>query len=208
MSNNRKLNEVRSAKRLILRSSEALLGICQGIMADNQLNNEEIDFLQCWLEEHSDITDTFPADVLIANIKEALADGHISEHERNNIIHIIKAIIGGTMQETGATSGLSTTLPLNHDAKVAIDDNIFSFTGTFKAGNRKHIESLTVDAGGSIAKGVNKQLNFLVIGEVATTSWVNTSFGRKIEKAVSYQKNGQHLYIINEDMWASALNNQ
>jgi hypothetical protein len=34
---------------------------------------------------------------------------------------------------------------------------------------------------------------------------VHTSFGRKIEKAVSYRQSGVRLAIISEDYWAGSL---
>jgi hypothetical protein len=40
---------------------------------------------------------------------------------------------------------------------------------------------------------------------MTTQSWANTSFGRKIEKAVGYQKKGSPLLIVSEEQWARYL---
>jgi hypothetical protein len=45
----------------------------------------------------------------------------------------------------------------------------------------------------------------LIVGTFGSRDWVHTSFGRKIEKAVTYRRAGQRLAIISEDHWAGSL---
>jgi hypothetical protein len=50
--------------------------------------------------------------------------------------------------------------------------------------------------GGINAKGVNKTLNYLVLGTYMTDSWAHENYGRKIERAMEYREKGVDLVII------------
>lgn len=45
------------------------------------------------------------------------------------------------------------------------------------------------------------KLDYLVLGPLVTPSWAHTSFGRKIEKAIDYQRRGCLIEIIDESGW-------
>ena len=47
--------------------------------------------------------------------------------------------------------------------------------------------------------------DYLVIGNYATDSWIHSSYGRKIEKAVDMKAKGHHIKIISESHWTSFL---
>lgn len=82
------VNEVRQ-------SLGALLGIATGLLADRQLNDPEIRFLNDWLEAHDAIAAVWPGDILHDRVKAVLADGKISESERAHLIETIEQILGG-----------------------------------------------------------------------------------------------------------------
>jgi hypothetical protein len=44
-----------------------------------------------------------------------------------------------------------------------------------------------------------------VIGEYATDAWQNSSFGRKIEKAVAMREAGSPISIVSEAHWRLAM---
>lgn len=82
----------------------------------------------------------------------------------------------------------------------------FLFTGTCAFGNRKQCQEATDSLGGINAKGVNKSLNYLVLGTYVTDSWAHENYGRKIEKAMVYRDKGVDLVIITEEHSANAGN--
>ncbi|MEM0952327.1 MAG: NAD-dependent DNA ligase [Cyanobacteria bacterium P01_H01_bin.74] len=185
-----------------------LLGICQGLMADNVLNESEFYFLRQWLLENEEQLTQWPGTTLMDKIKEILDDGIVEQSELDEMRDLLSQIIGGTLQETGTASGNSTDLPINAEANIIIPDNTFCFTGIFRAGARKTCETLTRNAGGYPSKNVVKALDYLVIGVLPTVSWINTSYGTKIVKAVEFQKKSKSdlkPLIVTEDMWEAAL---
>jgi len=93
---------------------------------------------------------------------------------------------------------------MNPPPVVTFSDSTFLFTGTFAYGVRKDCHAVTENLGGIISKGVNKKLNYLVIGSYVTDSWAHETFGRKIEKAMDYRDTTPSLKIISEEHWANA----
>jgi len=196
-----------SEKHKLRKSCESLLGICTGIIADDTLNEKEIRFLDQWLRDNEDIASVWPGEVMARRIREVLADNIVTNEELEYLKQTLNELIGSTIQETGAIGGLSTTLPLNDDRAqpVVFQDNAFCFTGNFLYGTRSACERAVMQRGGMAFDGVRMNLEYLVIGTMISPDWANTSFGRKIEKAIEYQNKGRQILIISEEHWVKYL---
>ncbi len=195
----------RVEQRILKRSCESLLGLCEGIMIDGDLSNDKIYFLGQWLEEHQELATAWPGEVLFTKINEVLADGVITAKERTHLKETLRQLIGSRFEETGAIGGLATTLPVESVDKVRFTNHFFCFTGTFLFGTRAACERAIEKRGGIPLVRIRRDLDYLVIGTLTTQAWANTSFGRKIEKAVAYKKSGCHVKIISEKDWTQAL---
>jgi hypothetical protein len=191
--------------RLLKRSCETLLGMCNGMLADGELSDYEILFLNNWLTENDDIADTWPGEILYERIRAALADGVIDDSDRSSLLATVKCLIGSTFQEAGATSGFSRGFPVNAIDGIDFAGKVFCFTGQFLFGTREACHRATVRVGGVPSRRINQKLNYLVIGTMSARPWANTSLGRKIEKAVDYQKSGSPLLIVDEATWVGCL---
>ena len=191
--------------RLLTRSCEALLGVCQGLLADHVLNESELHFLTLWLQDHPDIADVWPGAVIAGRIRDILADRIVTEDELQQLKEVLKSILGGTWEDTGAATGLPTELPIQDNTPVVVIDRKFCFSGKFVFGTRSACENFVVARGGIVNAGITKDLDFLVIGTFISPDWLNTSFGRKIEKAIVYQQEGCKLRIVSEKHWSEAI---
>lgn len=189
------------------KSCESLLGICTGIIADDTLNEREVRFLDLWLNDNADISTVWPGEVIARRIREVLADGIVTTDELDHLKQTISELIGGTLQETGAIGGLSTSLPLNDDRAVPVNfqDTAFCFTGNFLYGTRSACERAVMQRGAMAFDGIRKNLEYLVVGTMVSADWANSSHGRKIEKAVEYQQKGCPILIISEQHWVKYL---
>lgn len=192
-------------QRQLKRSCESLLGICAGLLADGDLNDREILFLQTWLSEHDEISHTWPGEVLVIQVRDILSDGLITDEKREHLTKTLSDLIGGTLEETGATSGLSTKLPIDDVSQIVINGCIFCFTGSFLYGTRAACERAITERGGFASPTVRRDVNYLVIGTMASRDWAHTSHGRKIEKAIEYKGMGCQINIIAEDQWMQFL---
>jgi hypothetical protein len=78
----------------------------------------------------------------------------------------------------------------------------FCFTGTPKKGTKKDLANATIDQGGLVVGNVRKDLNYLVVGGAGSECWAFACYGRKIEMAMSYRKEGLPIQLVHEfDFW-------
>jgi NAD-dependent DNA ligase len=203
--NNLDLKARASTNRLLQRGCESLIGICSGLIADGELNDKEITYLRLWLKENSELCDSWPAEVIFRRVEDVLADGQITSEERSYLKETLENLVGGSFTDTGAVQTGSTALPVNENAVVKITDNSFCFTGQFVFGTRGACEKATTNLGGKCSSLINKKINYLVIGEMASRDWKYSSHGLKIQQAIALQSQGLNLHIISEAMWFAEI---
>ncbi len=191
--------------RILGRSCESLIGICAGELADGVFNDEEIRFLDLWLDDHSQIAETWPGEVIYARVKEILRDGVISEEERAYLKETLSQLIGGTLQETGGSFPGPSKLPVDRSAVVEIQSRLFCFTGNFLYGTRSACVRAVTVRGGIAQERVSMDLDYLVVGTMTSEDWIHSTFGRKIEKAVEFRDRGRKVRIVGENQWVAAL---
>jgi len=194
-----------NASRVLARSCESLLGICQGLVADDTLNEREVVFLQLWLRDNIEIASVWPGCVVAERIESIVNDGVVTESELEDLKAVLASLLGGSLETTGATGGLSTTLPLDRAAKVVFPGKNFCFTGKFLYGTRKRCSAAVIALGGECVDSICHKMDYLVVGTLVSANWAYSSLGRKIESAVELQKNGHGLAIIGEEQWNEAI---
>ena len=190
--------------RLLRRGSSCVLAAKELLIADGELNNQELQFLSTWLAENQDLAATWPGEVIYKRVKEVLADGAISHEERDYLQKTLTELVGGSFAEDGAISSEPTDLPVDPSAIVQIPELSFCFTGHFLFGTRSACEKAVAHRGGRISS-VNKKLDFLVIGELSSKDWKYSSFGTKIESAMKLKQDGAPISIVTEAQWSRAL---
>ena len=105
-----------------------------------------------------------------------------------------------------ATENASTSLPLDKPIpKILFNKKRYVFTGKFALGPREECQKRTTSAGGACDSALSKRTNFLVIGTFGSRDWIQTSYGRKIEKAVALKDKGAPIAIVSEDSSAASL---
>lgn len=189
-------------QRNLRKSMQALLGLCQGLIADDRLSPEEIVFLDTWLKENDAVTREWPGTVIACRVARILADGIVTSEEADDLKETLAQITGDAFKEHGVASGMSMSFPVTPVHSILFEGRSFCFTGKFIYGPRARCQQATEALGGSCAGNVTQQLDFLVIGGLASRDWVNTSYGRKIQKAVQYRDRGSAIAIIDEENWA------
>lgn len=189
-----------------IKAINTLYGLIMGMTADGVINEEEINFLNLWLSDNEVYTDIFPLNVIKNRIDNILADGVITSEEFDDFNKTLATIIGGTYQETGSPGGFSTSYGVESPDSVIIHGSTFCFTGAFVYGTRDKCEAVISSFGGKPVSGVNKNLDYLIIGALASRDWIATSHGRKIEKAFHYKEKGYPITIVEEETWVKFLN--
>lgn len=80
------------------------------------------------------------------------------------------------------------------------------FTGALSRMTRKDASQLVLDVGGIPADSLNKETNFLVIGNEDFKSCVKNGKSTKMLKAEQMQKKGIDIQVISEDLFFEMLN--
>lgn len=192
--------------RLLTRSAQTLLGICSGLIADGDLNDAEISFLQTWLLENQDIVSVWPGSVIADRIKSSIANGNISETDRSDLLATLRELTGTNFSETGSAQADSpANLPVDDAVNVNFADMQFCFSGKFIYGTRETCHRTTNALGGIVAQNVAHDLDYLVIGSLIKRDWAYESYGRKIEKAAQLRQANGRPAIISEAHWTAAV---
>lgn len=185
------------------RQIDTLIGLSKGIAANGAVDQAEAQFLLNWLIQSRQATENPVILNLLAKIDDMLEDGVLGQDESKELLSTLQRISGppSVIAELAKT----TTLPLdNPPPPIEFESRVFLFTGTCAFGTRKQCRDAVKRLGGTIAGGVTKKLDYLVIGTYVTDSWAHENYGRKIEKAMAYRDQGVGLAIVSESDWAQA----
>ena len=193
----------------ITSSIQFLAGMIHGMMADNELGDDEIKALYAWTKANDFLAGTYPFDEIYSLLSSILSDRKITEDERNTLIAFLSNIIEFKdslnltekefvdLREHYSVDGICATCP-----EIHIDGRSFCFTGEFHHGKRSEIAAKVKELGGSSKSSVSSKTDYLVVGNAGNPCWAYACYGRKIEDAVNLRKNGGHILIVNEnDFW-------
>ena len=183
---------------------DELIGICRGVIADDNVDEREAIFLGQWIENHRDIANRWPVNVLYARITEMLKDGVLSKDEQGELLRTLQELTGesSTYQEPNR----STTLPINRPAPdIEFAGKTFCLTGQFVFGSKIECEETVAELGGMVDQAPTQDTDYLVIGEVCSPEWEHTSFGKSIEVAVKMQSQGHDIKILSEEHWVDCM---
>lgn len=191
------------SERISSRQIDELIGLARGLCADNQLNQLEVEFLEKWLAANSGVSDQPLIRTLYERIGQILADGLVTEDERGELFATLQALSAGDF-ELGEVLK-ATSLPLCSPVpEIVFPNRRFTFTGTFKLGNRRDCESVVEDRG-AIPGPLSFKTNYLVIGLYATESWKHSAFGNKILDACEMRSSGVPIGIVSEEHWTKFI---
>jgi len=192
-------------ERIDRKSVDALIGISVGLIADDQINQLEAQFLQKWIETNLAHLDDPVVNILFRRLNDMLSDGILSAEEAEDLMLLLKQFTG-IAPASNALALRVSSLPLN-DPLPIIDwsDRTFMLTGTMAYGPRKSCESLIVERGGLIGAGVSKKVHYLIVGSVGNEQWLHSSYGTKIKRAVELRESGIPIAIVSEEHWQKAL---
>jgi|TARA_B110000196_G_scaffold302830_1_gene298154 NAD-dependent DNA ligase len=194
----------RGASRVQDRLIDELIGISRGVIADGIVDEQEAIFIGQWIEQHREVSDKWPVNILYTRLVEMLKDGVLSKDEQKELMATLRDITGesSVFQEPNR----STTLPLDNPAPVIdFEDKTFCLTGRFVFGTLRDCEETIVDMSGSVVQSPSQETDYLVIGELGSPDWVHTTFGRSIERGVELKQQGFAIKIVSEEHWVNSL---
>lgn len=189
------------------RKISELIGMIRMVMNDGELEHGEADFLLQWLEANRECAGTWPASALYPRLVSALEDGVIDPEEERELLELLMKTIGRPDSPApGVAASYATKLPITEPAPLVIfEARSFCFTGKLMSGTRPWALQQVQDRGGLAADNITKKLHYLVIGDLGSRDWAQSTHGRKIEKALAYITDGAQLAILSEEHWFNSL---
>jgi len=188
---------------------QRLHGILHGILADNVITDEEIYALQTWLDDNTDLVNSYPYDEICSLLLAILKDGVIDEQERN-ILKLFFSEFIDTTQSININAleieQLSKEITIGgicmSNPDIQFEGRLFCFTGMSAKAKRSDIAKLIESLGGKYNDNVLENTDYLIVGNEGNPCWAFSCYGRKIEKAMKMRKAGKRICIVNEiDFW-------
>lgn len=180
-----------------------LEGLCKGMLANHELSDVEIKYLNWFLSVNGALKNNYPGKELYNLVTEIAKDGVITDSERAELKVALAAFTGCDL-ESGIVDGLATKLPLDHIDDLNLKGAVVCLTGEFLHGKRSVCEDEVKLQGATVISNITQKLDYLIIGTMSSKDWRYKSHGRKIEKAVEYRDSkGIPLKIISEEQWKS-----
>ncbi|MCG8275379.1 BRCT domain-containing protein [Stenotrophomonas sp. NLF4-10] len=189
------------------RSTNELVGICRGLLADGHVSQMEAEFLKDWIERNAAFVGEYPFAPIYRLLSEILQDGVIDSDESADLHDTLIRFVGGeTFDQRAETASLSTSLPITEpQPRIEHSGAIFVVTGTFAYGPRSRVQAEIEQRGGAIGASPSKKTGYLVIGELGSRDWINSNAGTKIIKAVELRGAGHPIAIVSEQHWTAHL---
>ena len=181
-----------------------LLGLCRGLIADGKIDQNEADTLHTWLMTHEETIDN----PVMTAFQRKLRDFTRREAERSNknieLLQLLDGLVGGKT-EVGECLRATTLWLDDPPPKVVFENRKFCLTGRFSYGKRSQCEEEIRARRGSCQSSPGKKTDYLVIGSYAEGTWIQSAYGRKIERAVALRADGSPIRIISEAHWLESM---
>lgn len=192
-----------NAQNNIQKAIDQLSGICCGILADGVVSEKEAKFFADWIRTTAAMEPVWPFTDILTRVERIFSDGICSDEEREELKEVMQTICGQKAEaDPGAT--FSSDLPLDRPEPelIVFPQRVFTITGKFAYGTRsKVMEAIEQKGGVASDSHPTKSSNYLVIGVFASRDWINTNYGRKIERAVQLRESSSGITIISEECW-------
>lgn len=196
---------------LVTASLQQLQGLCHGILADGEINDEELAGLRRWLDSHTELRRFYPFDEVETIIEAILSGGTFGNDESLMLKALFlqyadireESVRSLLVSEVGDTYNLKGFCALSPD--IHFEDKRFCFTGESPLATRPQLHDAILRLGGKPERNVVQGLDYLIVGSSGSSCWAFSCYGRKVEKAIELRRNGGPVVIVQErDFWRAA----
>lgn len=191
-------------ERIVDKNVDECIGICKGILSDDEFNESEKNFLIDWIRKH-DLNKNAPI------VKILFDELNNNSNTLDDLKEVLISFTGGTLTPSDEVKSMTTTLPIEKDLEyIEFENKSFCLTGKFSSayGNRQAIAEIIKDKGSIIKDKVSQSLDYLVVGELGNTDWAHSTYGRKIQIVLeNKEKPYCETKIISEQQLLSFLEN-
>ena len=182
----------------------ALLGLCRGLIADGKINQSETDALYTWLMAHEETIENPVMTAFKKELRNFTREETKNSSKNIELLKLLDGLVGGKT-EVGECLHTTTLWLDDPPPEVLFEDRKFCLTGKFSYGRRGQCEDEIRTRGGMCQQSPTKATDYLIIGSYAEGTWIQSAYGRKIEKAVALRASGLPIRIISETHWHASM---
>ncbi|MEG0834691.1 MAG: exonuclease domain-containing protein [Christensenellaceae bacterium] len=164
-------------------ATQLLMGILDGVSCDGNINDEEAKRLLGWMEEYQYLRGFYPYDKIFDTLTPMMEDHHLDRSEQSMLLDMIDRILHLVDMNT----------------RIQYDGSAFCLTGNFMHGNKEEIGAMIESRGGSVANGVSKKIQYVVVGGAGSEKWAFGNYGSKVKKALKLIEQGCALQVVGEE---------
>lgn len=169
-----------------------------GVASDGVLNDQEVDALSGWLNRNETIREKWPASVIVNRLNNVLEDCIITDEGRHDLMVTVNQITGNDNSAPDVSYEASREVWGDEVDDIKVAGSTFCLTGEFVSGDRNTVDTNLRLRGAETSPYVNKNVDYLEIGSLASRDWLYTAHGRKIEKALLFKRKGVDITCITE----------
>ena len=189
------------------KKSHEFIGLCLGILADNKLVIEEVEFLRNWLRRHPKVAGSYPAKGLFIRLCEMLEDEVIDDQEEKELFVHLYELTGSKKSKDSSLEKLATKVhkPEFSDPcpVITFKNKSFFLHGKFIIGTNEWLKTIISEKGGNYSETLSAETDFCIIGAMAE---LETSTDESFCSQLSIFSE-KKLKIISEENWVNDLFN-
>lgn len=193
-----------------------LHGVLEGIVCDAVITEQEVIDLHDWIQDYELFKNDWPFNEVWRLLEKIFEDSVVTEDEKQELLIYCMRFTEQYIQnprpsETQKTKHAYSNAPVVKSFQNLCDrchiidfkDKHFCFTGTATLPRRK-LHEIVESCGGIPKKNISLDLHYLIIGAQSTPAWAYATYGRKVEKVMTYnEKRNLRIVILHEDDFLS-----
>ena len=184
---------------------QRLQGALAGIVADQKIEEKELSGLKKWLNNNDHLRTTWPYDEIDSLITDIMSDGKIDENEQAILLNFCNQFLQdftGVVIDLPNDKEFLLTGVCSAAPEIEFNNNIFCLTGVPEKGTKNYLAKHIRELGGRAEDTLRRLSNYLVVGAKGSKCWACSFYGRKVESAMSFRKEGYPIQIVHEyDFW-------
>jgi hypothetical protein len=181
---------------------QVLMGVLAGVSADRRVNATEVAKLNEWAEQWRHLTGLWPYDECHA-IVACLLDDPTDVQDVEYLLSLSGQFpIGGHLTIDGELPPLLIDGICAKQPSFEFPGRQFVFTGESSRGVRADLEALVVERDGVAHPRLTQKTDYLVVCDQGSPYWAFACYGRKVERAYEWRREGHPIVIAHEaDFW-------
>ena len=186
------------------KKAHEFIGLCLGILADNKLVKEEVEFLRDWLRRHPRVASNYPVKGLFIRLCEMLEDHFIDESEEKELFQHLYEFTGSKKKskKVAELPSFSATIEFTEPTpQIQFEGNKFYLLGQFIIGTPDRLAEALAEKGGVLTESLDEEVDYCIVGAMAELSGdLTDDLGRQIN---SLKQEG--MKVITEECWVDLI---